>query len=361
VRARRLLFALSLAAVLSCNDGSGPGSGPEDDPGQRLTSVGYLWSPVAWSSDGTEIYVVAGRFAPDGSRDQLLAIDVTSGAMRVLATCAAPETPLAVTSVGVAFLGGCGTSTELRLVGGGRDTLLAADADWVVRSPGANRLIYGALKDAPCDPCYPITAIDIPTLESYAVPKGGLPSFYAPPTTTSPDGAEVLSFHLGVPAQWARLSLATGDWTEIVRDGWESMALVGWNSSGIWMLRGSSGDELVEALGATIEAQLPRDPSVISSQWTSGFTAPDGASIAVWQTGCTNLDDQYTCDGARYSLWSHNLATHANTFIARGSATAFSSTGGDPYWQLFGQGAFSPNGSKIAYIIHGDVYLRATP
>jgi hypothetical protein len=350
-------MALFLAALPACGNGADPGSGPEDDPGERLTSIGYLWSPLEWSPDGKEIYLVGGSYAPDGKRDQLLAVDAQTGGLRVLAGCAASNNPLAATAAGVGFIATCdGASTALHLIRDGRDTVLAPGARWVARTPDRARLIYGTAEEPPCEPCYPITVIDVATLHSQLVPTTGQPPWWEPVSgAISPDGTELLTTPGGSPAQFARLTLATGTWSQTVQEDWNARAVLGWNAAGVWIMLGISGEELGEAFTGTVATQLPRDETVISHEWTSGFMAPNGGSIALWSTGCTRLSPgEGSCEAARYTLWSHNLTTHSTTFVARGSADYDRD-------RPFGQGAYSPDGLKIAYIMNGDIYTRASP
>jgi hypothetical protein len=359
----RTLLPISMA-LTACGDGNGP-SPVQEELGLRLTALGYLWSPLEWSLDSREIYLVAGRFAPEGRRDELLAIDVQTGATRVLAHCAVPEAPLAATVQGVAFLSDCTGNPGLRLVSSGRDTLLAVSAQWMRRTGDRARVIYGDFPTAPCDPCYPIVVIDLATLVSYPVPNIGLPPIHPEPAALAPDGTELL---VGPAAAWptelARLSLTTGAWSEAVRRDWEYQTILGWNANGVWLLvrnAGAQGYQLAEALSGTVAVNLPIDQSVSLSEWTSGSIAPGGSTVALWHRGCVDFDVFDNCISAHYELWSHDLATHGHTLVARGSASVERPGGGDPYWQLFGHEAYSPDGRKLAYLMHGDVYLQTSP
>jgi hypothetical protein len=353
---RCVVTTLVAAGLIGCN---GDGTlGPDEDMnlGRRLTSLSTVWSYLEWSPDGSRIYFVPGVFTADGAR--LVEIDVGTGVATTLATCVFPE-PVAATSAGVAYLGGCGTIPSLHLIHQGMDTVLATGVRWVVRTFDRSKLVYGIFEEAPTGPPgYSVTVLELSTMTSQQVPVSGVPPTYPDPVLMSPSGTELLVSNGSTPLLLARLSLESGSWAT-VSQSWDNPLTLGWADAGVLLLHGFSGQHLAEGFTGQTVAELPDDPHVIFHQWVPGFVDPAGRNVALGSRGCTLIfEPQQTCEEARLTLWVRDLTTSEMKRVASSKAPVLDRL---DRGNLFGRGAFSPDGRSIAYIIDGDVFVADTP
>jgi hypothetical protein len=183
------------------------------------------------------------------------------------------------------------------------------------------------------------------------------------PVGIAPDGSELIYLYAYARLGLVFVSLDDGTHRQVpfpASLGWNYVDFLRWDDSGVWLAfccggghelslwNASSGQISAVVMHEVFNEQYEEDGYVVS---------PDGRSIAFWSWHCIRRDyNPERCVSEAHSL---RLADFAD-----GQAHVLASALDDIEFlsQCTFQGtAFSPGGSRIAYVIAGNIYMRDVP
>lgn len=339
-----LALVFSAAWFSACGDTPlNPGAGTQVAKGE---------SPLVWSEDGSEVLFFSDSTRSCATRqarcDRILAVNAVTLQVREVAQglFQGGGFPPAQSIAGMAYLTACGTTcAQVTLRTGGRDSVLATPANWLLASADGSRLIYGvglSYDDGRPDS---IGIIDLvhQTHERVAVPDNSRPF------ALSPTGSELLAGSNGFGPFWI-ISLANGG-SRPVEDAAilnNESRCIGWNNDGVWFITdfGHKLSVLNSTTGAT------QSYTTGPSRYLEGGAVASGARGAVvWSYDCVDFKSDQ-CVQTQYYMWYWDPVRGVDTLLEHRDAapTAF-----EELHDLVASVAISPNGHKVAFARAGEI------
>lgn len=318
--------------------------------GTRLTTGLWLWPPIEWSTDGTKIYATTGTRQEWGD---LLEIDIDTKSVKHLA---GPEVQHTIVSMdtGIAYIQGW-PAKNLHMLSGDRDTVLASDADWVMKTSDGKHLVYGFSSSSSSTDSVGVIETATMGTRQFDAPSWWWGGFDVP--TSSPDGSEII-FYRGRSLPPAILSIASGTWRTITfPNTWAYGYLFGWTDSGALVIAGGG---LMDLFTGNRISDLPWYNEGVYEKRVSGFVETTATVAGAWNEICLTSSNTNYCGQFRYRLTFQNLNSGRDQMVAKVTMdpnVSRENTTTTPY----ANGAFSPDARTIAFVVEGDLYVSTVP